>query len=369
MRVVLLGPFPPPHGGVQTNVVAIRDYVREHGHSCAVINITRHRKQESDQVYYPRTALELIWDLFGKRYDLVHLHVGGAIPLRVMALALTATAVPWAKSVLTLHSGGYPTSEQGRALTSRTLLAFVLRRFNAVVGVNREMTEMFRRLGVAASRTRLILPHSVARASVAERLSEPLASFFRRHEQVLVAVCGLEPEYDLPRQIEAMQQVLEKHPAAGLAILGSGSQEAALTQQVAGLPYSDHILLCGDVPHEVALRAIVESRALLRTTRYDGDAISVREALFLGTPVIATDNGMRPAGVELIPVGDTEALVKAILRVLADDTRKGPRAEPDDKNLAEILELYLDLLSGKRATKIPNESGNSWKQVRGTKGF
>jgi glycogen synthase len=357
MRVVLLGPYPPPHGGVETNVVAIRDYVREHGHSCAVINITRYRKEEADEVYYPKTAPELIWDLFRKRYDVVHLHIGGAIPRRVMALAFAATAVPWAKAVLTLHSGGYPSSAEGQALTPKSPLAFVLRRFNAIIGVNREMMEMFWRLGVRKSRTRLILPHSVARASVAEHLIEPLASFFEQHEHVLLAVCGLEPEYDLPRQIAAMREILEKHPNAGLAILGSGSLQGTLAAQIAALPYSEHVLLAGDVPHDVTLRAVVESRALLRTTLYDGDAISVREALYLGTPVIATDNGMRPEGVELIPIGDTGALVHAILRILSGEAVKRPRAERDDKNLAEVLHLYLELRgeqsTGAVSTKSP----------------
>lgn len=344
MKVVQLGPFPPPHGGVQTNLVAIRDYLREQGHSCSVINITSHRKPQADQVYYPRTALGLLWQLFSKPYQIVHLHVGGKIPARVMALAFTATAVPWAKSVLTLHSGGYPSSEEARRLTRRSPLAFILRRFDAIIGVNREMMEMFERLGVPKSRTSLISPHSVSRARIADRLIEPLASFFRNHEQVLVAVCGLEPEYDLARQIEAFAPVLQKYPRAGLAILGSGSQEAALRRQIAAAHYAHHILLCGAVPHDVTLRALLESRALLRTTLYDGDSISIREALYLGTPVIATDNCMRPEGVHLIPIGDTDALANAILRVFADGAPKRPQAGPDEQNLAEVFELYLKIL-------------------------
>ena len=53
---------------------------------------------------------------------------------------------------------------------------------------------------------------------------------------------------------------------------------------------------------------------LLRTTLYDGDAVSVREALWIGTPVIASDNGMRPEGVRLVPKEDAayyESEVKA----------------------------------------------------------
>jgi glycogen synthase len=350
MRVVQLGPFPPPHGDVQTNLVAIRDYVRRQGSSCAVINITRHRQAERDEVYYPKSSAELIWNLFHRRYDIVHLHIGGGVPLRVQALALAATSVPWAKAILTLHSGGFPSSPEGRAATPKSFLAFVLRRFNFVIGVNDEMIEFFVRLGIPRARTRLILPHAVATAEIAESLPEPLASFFSNHDQVLVAVCGLEPEYDIPRQVEAMEFVLRRFPNAGLAILGSGSQKEILEKQIATCPYRDHILMCGDVPHRVTLKAIAESDALLRTTLYDGDAISIREALYLGTPVIATDNGMRPEGVRLIPIGSTDSLVTAIEQLLNERVIHGPASERDDENLAAVFSLYREARGEKRAS-------------------
>ena len=76
--------------------------------------------------------------------------------------------------------------------------------------------------------------------------------------------------------------------------------------------YAEHVLLCGDVPHAITMTAISRAELMLRTTLYDGDAVSVREALHLGTPVIASDNGMRPAGVHLIPKSDLQALLRAI---------------------------------------------------------
>ena len=234
MRVVLLGPFPPPHGGVQTNLVAIRDYLREHGHSCAVINITRHRKQESDEVYYPHSGLGLTWDLLRKRYDVVHLHVGGMMPLRVSALAVVCASVPWAKSVFTLHSGGYPSSQEGRDTARNSFRAFVLRRFDSLIGVNAEIINFFHRLGVSPSRTHLIAPHSFASAQVADRLSEPLDSFFNSHQRVLVAVCSMEPEYDLQTQIRALKDVLPTFPSLGLAILGSGGLEGGTKKTACG---------------------------------------------------------------------------------------------------------------------------------------
>jgi glycosyltransferase involved in cell wall biosynthesis len=64
---------------------------------------------------------------------------------------------------------------------------------------------------------------------------------------------------------------------------------------------------------------------MLRTTLFDGDAISVHEALYLGTPVIATDNGMHPEGVRLILNADRNALVREILAVLAVTNRNTNR--------------------------------------------
>ena len=84
---------------------------------------------------------------------------------------------------------------------------------------------------------------------------------------------------------------------------------------------------------------------MLRTTSYDGDAISVREALYLGTPVIATDNGMRPCGVHLIPPSNPSALHRAIEETLsAPRSLRSPKARPDERNLEAVLDLYQELI-------------------------
>jgi len=85
--------------------------------------------------------------------------------------------------------------------------------------------------------------------------------------------------------------------------------------------YSDHTIRAGNVSHEVVLHLIRNADELLGTTLFDGDAISVREAVYLGTPIIATDNGMRPEGVRLIPNSDRDALVREILAI-ADESKR-----------------------------------------------
>jgi glycosyltransferase involved in cell wall biosynthesis len=345
MKVVQLGPYPPPHGGVQTNLVAIREYLRRNGHSCDAINLTRHRHGNAGGVYYPVGAGALVCLLWRLPADILHLHFGGDLTPRLLGLALFCSLLPGRKTVLTFHSGGYPGSPAGRTAAPATLRGYVLRRLDGLIAVNAEIAAMFSKFGARSERIRTILPFAVQPPDRSLPLPERLASFLSAHSPTLLTVGLLEPEYDLASQIDAMSGILERHPRAGLLIVGAGSLEESLRARIAGVPYRDHVLLYGDMPHAVTLRATLESDLLLRTTLYDGDSVSVREALYIGTPVIATDNGMRPEGVHLIPPSDPGRLRDAVCDVLMNgQVRRAPRGDGWE-NIRAVVRFYEELLA------------------------
>lgn len=343
MRVLLLGPYPPPHGGVQANLMAIRQFLLERGLWCGVINLTRHRRPSAEQVYYPKSALGVLWLLLRLRHDIVHLHLGGDLTFRLLALGLVCCLRPGSKAVLTFHSGGYPSSPKGQRAHPRTLAGFIFRRFNRVIGVNPEIIELFRRWGVRPGRLRLIRPHAITTPPEDVSLPDQMQSFFDSHAPVLASVGLLEPEYDLPLQIEALGELRRRFPNAGLLLIGSGSLEQSLAELIASKPYAPHILLCGDVAHPATLRAIERSDLLLRTTLYDGDSVAVREALHLGTPVLATDTGMRPEGVNLIPGSGLEPLCRACQQHLTQGAGRQRRIQAGQENIQTVFELYREL--------------------------
>jgi len=337
---------------VQTNLVALRDFLCRRGVTCAVVNLTRYRHAEEHGVHYPRSGVGVIRLLLRQRYDVIHLHIGGDLSTRLVSLGLVCSALPWAKTVLTFHSGGYPGSPEGRKTGPLTFRAFALRRFDRNIAVNEELADFFRRVGCDAKRVRLIPPHAVPAASFADltttHLPAEIEHFMSAHKRVIVSVSGLEPEYDIPLQLETLAVVRERYPDAGLLVIGSGSLMNELGAAAARKSYGEHILLAGDLPHAVTLSAVARSDVFLRTTHYDGDAISVREALWLGTPAIVTDNGMRPAGVQLVPIGDSAAVAAAIIRQLAR-SRKATTSSPPmealgEENLESTLRLYREML-------------------------
>lgn len=341
MRILQLGPYPPPEGGVSRNMLAIRDAARRNGHSCTIIATAKSSRKNGDaDVHHPSSASGVLRLLATLKYDVVHLHVGGDITGRVMALALAVSAFGRGRCVLTVHSGAFPLSVEAMAARPSSLRGRIFRRFSKVIAVNDQIADVFRRYGVADDVLSVILPYSLAAPDPTVRLDAKLAQFAEAHTPLLLSVGGLERDYEPLFQIASMRSVLREDPNAGLLLVGDGSMRHEVESAVAESGYSDKILVAGNVEHAKVLHLLARADVLLRTTLFDGDAISVREALHLGTPVIATDNGMRPDGVELIEVGDEAGLVAKIGQITANTTGARPAAEPDFSNIDAVLKLY-----------------------------
>ena len=345
LSILQLGPYPPPRGGVQTNMLAIREELFRRGHECSIISITRSETTGNEQhVYHPRSPIQLLTLLGTLRYDILHLHIGGDIPLRVLLLILLCTIMARRTSVMTLHSGGYAIATIEKA-APWTFQGFVFRRLAGVIVVNNLMVSMFNKFGVRPETVRLIYPFVLDKPKKHVSIPQKFQVFLAKHENVLLTVGLLESHYDLLMQIDVLGRVLHTAPNTGLIIIGSGSMEAELVRVIASQPYAEHILLAGDTDREVVLHLIHKSDVLLRTTIFDGDAISIREALYLGTPIIATDTGMRPEGVHLIPKENHQALEQAIKLELATG-KKGVISNEDGwGNIREVVKLYEELAS------------------------
>lgn len=345
MKVLQLGPYPPPRGGITTNMLAIRDELLANGHHCSIIATSKSTSivPEPD-VYHPSGAPELLKLLYKLEFDVLHIHIGGEIPARLLALILSCTARASGRCVMTLHSGGYPLSEEGQNARANSVRGFIFRRLARVIAVNRMMAEMFGRYGVKNENIRTILPFSNELPDKNLELPAQLKDFAARHTPLLFSASLLEEEYDLPLQIEALGEILDEFPSAGLMLAGSGSLEGRLREMVREKPYADNIMLTGDLEHGVVLNLTDDCEMMLRTTRFDGDAISVREALFLETPVIATDTGLRPDGVYLVPIGDKNALASSIKAVARRDKPAKTRKKEDKSNIRAVIDLYSEIV-------------------------
>jgi phosphatidyl-myo-inositol dimannoside synthase len=132
--------------------------------------------------------------------------------------------------------------------------------------------------------------------------------------------------------LAAWPAILERHPAAWLAIVGTGPLETRLRREAAGLR---QVVVTGavswsDLPAAYATLNVfaMPCRTRLAGLDVEGLGIVYLEAQACGVPVVAGRSGGAPEAVDdrrtgiVVDGGDTDAVVDAIDMLLGDDDRR-----------------------------------------------
>src|SRR5205085_5560132 len=119
----------------------------------------------------------------------------------------------------------------------------------------------------------------------------------------------------------AIAELRKKHPRLGCVVMGDSESRPL------GLP--EHIFAIGDLMHESCLAIIARSDVFVRATFSDGDAISVREAISLGTPVVASDVVSRPAGTLCFKTGEAMDLAAKVDSLISMSPHAIPQPAPE----------------------------------------
>ena len=136
-----------------------------------------------------------------------------------------------------------------------------------------------------------------------------------------------------------------------LAILGDGPERPAIEAQAALLGVAGRVLLPGHAADPFP--AMAQARVLALPSEYEGVPGVLREALSVGTPVVATRSSVAvdeivtdPSMGSIVDRDDPDALVAALDRWLADDAiRPLPVVPPGADSAARYLSLFRRLVT------------------------
>jgi glycosyltransferase involved in cell wall biosynthesis len=158
-------------------------------------------------------------------------------------------------------------------------------------------------------------PPSGARAEVRASLGIP------GDAPTFVSVGRLEPQKNTRLLIEAFSSRRLRSRQAHLLLAGDGELRSELEEQARNLGVADRVRFLGvrpDVP-----RVLAAADAFVLASRYEGNPLTVMEAMAAGKPVVATAVGCIPelvcaaAGLLVAP-GDAGALESALVELASD---------------------------------------------------
>jgi glycosyltransferase involved in cell wall biosynthesis len=349
-RVVVAGFYPPPYAGEPIHVKQLAQFLRDHGVPVQILNLNRHAPPSADY----RSATKpwtLAWLLLSlpDRSAVLHLHTNGhswKSWLMILAAALGAR-VKRTRALLTIHSGLFPGYVARLGSFGRRFCGWILRSFASVIAVNPEIGRAMRELGLSESNVSVIPAFLGVREVGALDDQDRVLVDGRRPFLVVVGGGDRDPEKGIPTVVDALPSLIATHPGLCSVFVGwqVGPKTSALIEAAR---LGTHAVCLGELSHDRCLRFLQHADVVVRSTFADGDAITVREALDLGIPVVASDTDFRPDGVVLFRKGDSKDLADKILQVLSTST---PASEPEaegQRPADALWSIYADLLGDRR---------------------
>lgn len=177
----------------------------------------------------------------------------------------------------------------------------------------------------------------------------------KEKKKKFVAVGRLMPQKNHKILIDAFSDVVKLHPDYTLEIYGDGTLHKTLEKQISELNLDKNVFLKGNVSnvHE----CIKDAGAFVLSSDFEGTSNALLEAMLMGHVCISTDCAGSDEIIKdgengfLIPVGDKEKLVKAILKVIEDKENlqdMGEKAKESVQRFKKenIIDKWMKVIEG-----------------------
>ncbi len=360
LRVLLVGPLPPPAGGMANQTRQLAELLRGEGAAVELVQVNApYRPAWAERLKGVRAFFRLVpyllrlWRGAG-RADLMHVMANSGWSWHLFAAP--AVWIGWLRGVPVVvnYRGGEAEPFLARSAAS---VRATLRRAASLVLPSGFLLEVFARYGMAGRIVANIVdlerfrPREVPRRSV----DGPL----------LIAARNLEAIYGNDTVLRAFALLSESWPGARLSIAGSGPEAAALAALAQELGVADRVRFTGRLDRDQMAALYRDADLMLNASRVDNMPNALLEALASGLAVVTSDVGGIPFIVRqrqtamLVPPDDPQAMAKAAHEVLADASLHAALVAAGRDEVqryrwssvrVELLAAYVDAITAKKAT-------------------
>jgi glycosyltransferase involved in cell wall biosynthesis len=315
-RVGLVGPLPPPSGGMANQTEQLIRLLRlEALHVDLVRTNAPYRPLWVGNVPVLRAVFRLVpylarlWVVAGK-VDVMHILANSGWAWHLFAAPAIMVARLRSTPVIVNYRGGNadPFLAQTPKHVLRMLKTVALRVTPSVF-----LQRVFLKHGLTAE----VIPNIIDLS----RFTPAAPRSFGQSPHIVVTR-NLETIYDIPTAIRAFAIVRETFSGARLTIAGSGPELANLQALVSLLQLTPYVHFAGRIDNASIPALYASADCMMNSSTVDNMPISILEAFAIGVPVVSTDAGGIPDMVEhgvsgmLVPVGDHDAMAREVLRVL-----------------------------------------------------
>ena len=348
MHLLILGALPPPRGGVTTHIERLIPYLEEAGIGYVVWDYSRCRKESKHVISLRSEPLKLVASLLKmEEVKVSHCLLSSVSFSRLMfCLFLKLTGIR-----LTITLVGSPKEMiDNNSLKLHYVLA--LARFSShIIVVNRDFQKVLVNHGISENKVSTIpafIPFK-NNAFTERPISKGMVDFCVRRKPLIVTYAygplfyANEDLYGLDLVVQMARELHKDLPQAGIVVvIPEISNESYFRKVRRDIEKNDlePVFSFAIGNHFSFVPFLQYADLFIRATNTDGDALTLREALYYGVPSVASDVCCRPEGTILFRNRDIFDLCRAVREVLDNNGTTQYSTEAQQTNNAE---LFIDV--------------------------
>ncbi|MBL8472258.1 MAG: glycosyltransferase family 4 protein [Rhodocyclaceae bacterium] len=320
LRLGLIGPLPPPSGGMANQCRQLRELLTAEGVIVELVQVNApYRPAWAGRLRGVRALFRLLpyladlWRASG-RNDVLHLMANSGWAWHLCAAPAIWIARLRGTPIIVNYRGGEAAAFFARA--PRWVHA-TLARANRLVVPSGYLEAVFGNMGFKST----IIPNIINMERFKPRVTA--TAIDAPH---LIVTRNLEPIYDIPTALTAFAVILREFPRARLTVAGSGPERGRLETMAHELGLAAAVNFCGRVDNQEIPALYASADLMLNPSTVDNMPISILEAFASGVPVVSTDVGGVPYVARhghsalLVPPRDPTAMAAAALQLLRDSS-------------------------------------------------
>jgi len=350
-RVLVLGPAPPPQGGIAS---VIQDWVTSdlsHEYSFEVFPTYTQESPGTGrlgrQVDRARRFAAYAIKLIRTRPDIVHVHSSTAF--RSTMVYLLVARLAGRKAILHVHGSDWRSFYPAQSRLVRWLRRLALSLPHVIVVLNSQWVRWL--LGIGISTEIRIVPNCLSDSPKPDPAVLEAVRLDLRPQQdsfvvlIVAAICSWKGIFDL---VEAIPSIVRHCDAVRFVLVGGEEEPGAMKRLTDALEQGElgrWVRVLGEVDRERVTALLHAADVFLLPSWMEGMPISVLEAMRAGIPIIATDVGAIPDMIEdgesglLIKPREPKQIADAVIRLAEDEVLRRALAEDCRKVFEERFEL------------------------------
>lgn len=318
LRLGLVGPLPPPSGGMAMQTLQLARLLAAEGVDVELVQTNpAYRPAFVERLRGVRALFRLlpylgrVWSMAG-RVDVIHLMANSGWSWQLFAAPVIWLAWLRGTPVIVNYRGGE--AREYLAASGRSVRP-TLSRATSLVVPSGFLRQVFGEFGVEAS----VIPNVIDLGTF-----RPVQTARTPGRFTFAITRNLERIYGLDTALQALAQVRERDPELRLEIAGSGPLLEELQSLARQLGVDDAVSFLGRLDRAEIVELYQRADAMLNPSRVDNMPNSVLEALACGLPVVSTNVGGVPFIVEhehsalLVEKDDAAGMAAAMLRLRND---------------------------------------------------